>query len=50
MRPAPEAWTPLGVAVRRIVEGIVVRNPHLEMAWIKPDRTQSEVRRKAGIS
>ena len=43
MRVASEnSWTPLGVAARQVVEGVVVRNPYLAPIWIKHDRTAVE--------
>ena len=35
---AAATWTPIGVATRRVIEHVVVRNPHLAPIWIKLDR------------
>ena len=51
MRIAPEsAWTPLGVAARRVVEGVVVRNPRFAKTWIKHDLTAVHTLARLGIS
>ena len=39
MRGPPGKWIPLGIAAQRVVEGVVVRNPHLAKTWIKLDPT-----------
>ncbi len=48
MTAAP-TWTPLGLAARRVVESVVIRNPHLAATWIRLDPTAVHALARLGI-
>ncbi len=50
MRAAPETWTPIGIATRRVIERVVVHNPDFAPIWIKHDPTASDALARLGIS
>ena len=42
-------WTPLGLAAGRIVERVVIRNPHYAKIWIKHDGAAIHALSRLGI-
>ncbi len=42
-------WTPLGLAAGRVIERVVIRNPHFAEIWIKHDPTAVHALARLGI-
>ena len=48
MMAAP-TWQPIGIAAERVLERVVVRNPHFAKIWVKHDTTAIRALARLGI-